>query len=426
MSAQQEMQARYGQALMGVFGAPSLVLVSGDGAEVVDADGRRYLDLLAGIAVNALGHGHPALVDAVTTQARELVHVSNFFTTAPQIELAERLLRASEAPEGSRVFFCNSGAEANEAAFKLARRTGRPHVVVAEGAFHGRTMGALSLTSKQAYREPFEPLVPGVTRVPFNDVEALRAAVDSSVGAVILEPIQGEAGVIEATPEYLREARRITDDAGALLIFDEVQTGMGRTGSWFGFQTIAPDVRPDAMTIAKGLGGGVPIGGLVTFGETATLLGPGQHGTTFGGNPLACAAGVAVMTTIEAEGLLDAAVARGEALVDAVAHLDDPRIDGVRGRGLLRAIVLAEPVAVELVTAAREAGFIVNAPAPDVIRLAPPLVITDAQLASFVAALPGSLDAAETAAAQAPRTSDAQLSTAAPTDVPAHPTEEQS
>ena len=368
----------------------------GEGAVVRDVEGREYLDLLAGIAVNVLGHAHPALVAAVSEQAAKLIHVSNFFTTRPQIELAERLVAASGGDGDTRVFFCNSGAEANEAAFKLARRTARPGVVVADGGFHGRTLGALSLTSKQAYREPFEPLVPGVTRVPYDDVEALRAAVDDTVGAVILEPIQGEAGVIEASPEYLRAAREVTRERGALLIIDEVQTGVARTGEWFGFQTIAPEVMPDAITLAKGLGGGVPIGALVTFGAASTMFEAGQHGSTFGGNPLACAAGVAVMRTIEDERLREQARRLGEHLVAAVENLGDERVVTVRGRGLLRGIVLRDPLAQRVVVRAREAGFIINATGPDVIRLAPPLVITAEQVDTFVAALPGLLDAAET------------------------------
>ena len=275
--------------------------------------GRRYLDLVGGIAVNALGHNHPALVAAVSKQAGQLVHVSNFFTSVPQVELAERLLSLAGAPAGSKVFFCNSGAEALEAAIKLARRTGRTGIVAAEGAFHGRTTGALALTHKPAYREPFEPLIPGVTHVPWGDVDALRAAVTEQTSALVLEPVQGEAGVRPGSSAYLRAAREITREAGALLVLDEVQTGIGRTGTWFAFHQAG--VVPDAMTLAKGLGGGVPIGALVTFGpDVSTLLTPGMHGSTFGGNPLACAAGLAVLDTIAAEGLLDHAREAGEHL----------------------------------------------------------------------------------------------------------------
>ena len=384
---------RYENALLGVFGRPQLVLEHGEGAWVWDVDGRRYLDLVGGIAVNALGHNHPALVAAVSKQAGQLVHVSNFFTSVPQVELAERLLTLAGAPDGSRVFFCNSGAEAVEAALKLARRTGRTGIVAAEGAFHGRTTGALALTHKPSYREPFEPLLPGVHHVPWGDVEALRAAVTERTSAVFLEPVQGEAGVRPGDPAYLRAARELTTAAGALLVLDEVQTGVGRTGSWFAFQQAG--VVPDAMTVAKGLGGGVPLGALLTFGSDASaLLGPGQHGSTFGGNPLACAAGLAVLDTIEAEGLLEHARRAGDHLERRVHALGHPAVTGVRGAGLLRAVTVAGEYAAAVVALARDAGFLVNAVAPDAIRLAPPLVVTTDQLDLFVDALPGLLDAA--------------------------------
>ena len=388
---------RYEASLMGVFGRPQLVLEHGDGAWVWDVDGRRYLDLVGGIAVNALGHNHPALVAAVSKQAGQLVHVSNFFTSVPQVELAERLLSLAGAPEGSAVFFCNSGTEALEAAIKLARRTGRTGIVAAEGAFHGRTTGALALTHKAAYREPFEPLIPGVTHVPWGDADALRAAVTDATSAVVLEPIQGEAGVRPGDPGYLREAREVTREAGALLVLDEVQTGIGRTGTWFAFAQAG--VVPDAITLAKGLGGGVPIGALMTFGpEVSTMLAPGMHGSTFGGNPLACAAGLAVLDTIAGEGLLDHARAAGEHLERRIGALDSLLVTGIRGAGLLRAITLAGDHAVAVAALARDAGFIVNPVAPDAIRLAPPLVVTTDELDLFVDALPGLLDAATAAA----------------------------
>lgn len=386
---------RYAASLIPLFGVPQTVLSHGQGCYVEDVDGKRYLDLLAGIAVNTLGHGHPALVDAVTRQTAQLVHVSNFFTTGPQVELAEALLRVAGAPAGSGVFFANSGTEAIEAAVKLSRRTGRGTVIAAEGAFHGRSTGALALTWKAAYREPFEPLIGRVVHVPFNDEDALReavAAVGEDLAAVLLEPIQGEGGVIPSTPAYLALARELTTAAGALLILDEIQCGMGRTGRWFAYQ--ARGVVPDAITLAKGLAGGVPIGALVTFGPTATgLLTAGQHGSTFGGNPLACAAGLAVVATIEADGLLEHAREMGEHLVHGILALRHPMVAGVRGEGLLRAVVLAEPVAAQVMALSREAGFIVNAVAPDALRLAPPLVIEAHELDTFVAALPGLLDA---------------------------------
>ncbi len=390
---QQELLERYRSSHIGVFGVPGLVLTHGEGAHVWDVDGNRYLDLLGGIAVNALGHGHPELVAAVSKQAGAALHVSNFFTTPAQIEAAEALLRIAQAPEGSGVFFANSGSEAVETAIKLSRRTGRTGIVAASGAFHGRTTGAVSLTHKEAYRAPFEPLLPGVTHVPAGDIEALRAAVGPDTAMVLLEPIQGEAGVVPTPPGYLAQAREITTAAGALLVLDEIQTGIGRTGAWFAHQL--EGVVPDAMTVAKGLGGGVPIGALVTFGPATTgLLTAGQHGSTFGGNPLACSAALAVIATIESEGLMEHAVQAGDFLAEAVGALKHPMIAAVRGAGLLRAVVLTEPIAAAVATVARSHGFIVNPVAPDALRLAPPLIVTTDQLATFVEALPGILEKA--------------------------------
>jgi acetylornithine aminotransferase len=394
--------ARYAGAVMGTYGTPSRVLVRGEGAQVWDADGRRYLDLLGGIATSVLGHAHPLLTAAVTSQLATLGHVSNFFATPTQVALAERLLGVLAAPEGSRVFFCGSGAEANEAAFKIARRTGRPRVIAAVGAFHGRTMGALSLTWNPAYRQPFEPLVPGVEHVPFGDVDALAAAVAAdpgAVAAVVLEPVQGESGVVPAPPGYLAAARRITADAGALLVLDEVQTGVARSGAWFAHQLPGLGLEgalPDVVTVAKGLGGGIPIGAAVAFGErAASLLGRGQHGTTFGGNPVSAAAGLAVLHAVERDGLLAAATAIGGRLETAARGLVDggaPLLTGVRGVGALRALTLDRPAAAALAAAALDAGFIVNAVAPDAVRLAPPLVLAPDQLEEFVTALPELLE----------------------------------
>jgi acetylornithine/N-succinyldiaminopimelate aminotransferase len=382
---------RYAHSLLGVFGRPKTVLTGGEGCYVWDTAGKRYLDLLGGIAVNALGHGHPALVDAICRQAASMIHVSNFFATPPQIELAERLLAVADAPTGSAVFFANSGSEAVEAAIKLSRRTGRTGLVAAEAAFHGRTMGALALTHKHAYREPFAPLIPSVTHVPLNDQAALRAAVSTDTAAVFLESIQGEAGVVAADPSYLQLARELTEATGTLLVIDEVQTGVGRTGTWFAFQQAG--IVPDAITVAKGLAGGVPIGALVTFGpEVSGLLTAGQHGSTFGGNPLAAAAGLAVLDTIDQDGLLAHATAVGNYLADSIAALGHPLIVGVRGSGLLRAIVLSADVSVVVADRALTAGFIINAPTPDVLRLTPPLVINTEQIDTFVAALPALLD----------------------------------
>ena len=384
---------RYSRSVMGVFGTPQRVLVRGEGAYVWDADGKRYLDLLGGIAVNALGHAHPFLVSAVTAQLATLGHVSNFFTHPLQIALAERILELAGAPEGSAVFFCNSGTEANEAAFKLTRRTGRTKVVAAQGAFHGRSMGALALTSKAAYRDPFAPLPGDVLHVPWGDVEALADAVDEETAAVVLEPIQGEAGVRLAPDGYLAAARRITRAKNALLILDEVRTGVGRTGAWFAHQLESEDVTPDAMTLAKGLGGGIPVGAMVVYGpQNAQRLTPGQHGTTFGGNPIAAAAGLATLHVIERDGLLDNATTIGKRLAEGLSG--HPLVTEVRGRGLLRAVQLSHPVAAAVAKHLLEAGFIVNAVAPDALRLAQPLILTAEQADSFIAALPAALDLA--------------------------------
>ena len=390
---QAEWLERYSGSLLGVFGTPSIVIERGEGSYVWDVEGRRYLDLVSGIAVNALGHGHPELVAAISKQAGELVHVSNFFTTAAQVRAAERILEVAQAPSGSAVFFTNSGTESVEAAIKLSRRTGRSRIVALEGAFHGRSTGALALTHKAAYREPFEPLIPDVVHIPAGDLDALHEHVDERTAMLVLEPVQGEAGVLPLDAEYLRAARARTGEVGALLVVDEIQTGIARTGSWFAHQPSG--IVPDAMTLAKGLGGGVPIGALVTFGpEVTSLLTAGQHGSTFGGNPLACASALAVLDTIGSAGLVGAATALGEHLARSVAALDHPALGEVRGLGLLRAIPLRGVTSADAVTAARAQGFIVNPVAPDAIRLAPPLTITAAELDSFVDALPAILDAA--------------------------------
>jgi len=386
-TAQERYAARYQQSLMNTFGPPKLTLVRGEGAHVWDADGKEYVDFLGGIAVNALGHAHPALVSAVTEQLQTLGHVSNFFATEPQVGLAEKLLEllgAGQDGGSGKVFFTNSGAEANEAAFKLTRRTGRTHVVAAEGGFHGRTMGALALTSKAAYREPFEPLPGDVTFVPYGDEQALVAAVTDQTAAILLEPLQGEAGV-EVPPEgYLAAARRVADEHGALLWLDEVQTGMGRTGAWFAHHRAG--VVPDIVTVAKGLAGGFPIGACLGLGAAGELLQPGNHGTTFGGNPVACAAALAVIGTIEAEGLLEHVTVLGQKLRDGLAA--DPRVTEVRGEGLLIGLDLSEDKSAEVFAAALAAGFIVNNPTPKRIRLAPPLVLTEGDAAAFLEAWP--------------------------------------
>lgn len=372
---------RYRGSLMNTFGDPQRVLVHGEGAQVWDADGNRYIDLLAGIAVNALGHAHPAIVKAVSEQIATLGHISNFFTSPPQIELAEKLLALLGA-EG-KVFFANSGSEANEAALKATRRTGRTKLVVAEGSFHGRTMGALALTSKEAYRTPFEPLPGEVTWVPYGDVDALRAAVDGETAAVVLEPIQGEAGVVVPPEGYLQTAREVTREHGALLWFDEVQTGVGRTGDWFAH---APSgVTPDLVTLAKGLGGGMPIGACIGVGDAGNLFGPGNHGTTFGGNPVATRAALAVIDTIERDDLLTAVNELHGLFVEEFSSV--PGVVEVTGRGLLLGVVLERPVAADVMKAALDAGVIVNAPTPDRLRIAPPFVLTSQQARDAVAAI---------------------------------------
>lgn len=373
---------RYGAALMPTFGRPQQVLVRGAGVRVWDADGKEYLDLLGGIAVNALGHAHPAILKAVTEQLTTLGHVSNFFTSVPQVTLAERLVALADAGAG-RVFFTNSGTEAVETAFKATRRTGRTKLVAAQGSFHGRTMGALALTSKAAYREPFEPLPGDVTFVPYGDAEALGAAVDDTTAAIVLEPIQGEAGVIVPPEDYLAAARQIADRHGALLWLDEIQTGIGRTGLWLEHQRSG--IRPDLVTVAKGLGGGIPIGACLGFADAGTLLQPGQHGTTFGGNPVSCAAALAVLDTIETENLLVHVEMVGALLRDRFAA--HPLVAEVTGRGLLLGIGLTRPVAVAVRDAALAAGVIVNAPTPERLRLAPPLVLTTGEATEAVGKL---------------------------------------
>ncbi|MEU7115853.1 acetylornithine transaminase [Streptomyces sp. NPDC046182] len=384
---------RWSAVMMDTYGTPSLALVRGEGSTVWDESGRAYTDFTGGIAVTTLGHAHPAVVSAVTAQIGRLAHVSNLFVSEPPVALAERLLALLGGREGGRVFFANSGTEAVEAAFKIARRTGRPHLVAARGGFHGRTLGALALTSQPAKRAPFLPLPGDVSHVPFGDVEALRAAVTEDTAAVVLEPVQGEAGVVPAPDGYLRAVREITRATGSLLVLDEVQTGIGRTGRWFAHQA-AEGVDPDVITLAKGLGGGLPIGATVAFGPAAELLEPGQHGSTFGGNPVACAAGLAVLDAIEAEGLLAHVLRVGERLRHGIAAAAHPRVAEVRGAGLLLGVLLTEPVAASVQRTAQDAGFLVNAAAPGVVRLAPALTVTEHQVDQLVKALPAILDAA--------------------------------
>ncbi|MGL4305305.1 MAG: acetylornithine transaminase [Mycobacteriaceae bacterium] len=383
---------RWSSSMMNNYGVPKIVLTSGRGAVVTDEQGREYLDLLAGIAVNLLGHAHPAIIEAVSTQLATLGHISNLYMCEPTIELAEQLLAHFGAP--GKVFFCNSGTEANEAAFKIARATGRVKIIAAENSFHGRTMGALALTGQPAKRAPFEPMPAGVEHVPYGDIAALEAAVDERTAAVFLEPIMGEGGVVVPPPHYLVAAREITARHGALLILDEVQTGIGRTGWFYAHQ--AQGIVPDVMTLAKGLGGGMPIGACIATGAAAQLLGPGKHGTTFGGNPVCAAAALAVLHTIDAENLVGQADSLGKTIINGIENLEHPLIAYVRGAGLLIGVVLTTAIAAEVEVAAREAGFLINAAQDNVLRLAPPLNLTEQQAQSFLDALPTILDTAQT------------------------------
>jgi len=385
---------RWKTVMMDNYGTPPLALASGDGAVVTDVDGKTYLDLLGGIAVNILGHRHPAVIEAVTAQLNTLGHVSNLYATEPGVALAESLVGHLGSP--ARAFFCNSGAEANEVAFKITRLTGRTKIVAAQNSFHGRTMGALALTGQPAKQKPFEPLPGFVTHVPYGDTDALAEAVADDTAAVFLEPIMGEGGVVVPPDGYLTAAREITRRHGALLAIDEVQTGVGRTGDFFAHQH--EGITPDLVTLAKGLGAGLPIGACLAVGPTADLMTPGMHGSTFGGNPVCTAAACAVLQVLETEDLMSHAARQGKDLAAGIEALGHPLVDYVRGRGLLRGIVLTAPHGKAVETAARHAGFLVNAAAPDVIRLAPPLIVTEEQLHSFMAALPGILDTASEAA----------------------------
>ncbi|NUK18364.1 acetylornithine transaminase [Streptomyces lunaelactis] len=378
---------RWQGAMMDNFGTPRLPLVRGEGTTVWDAEGKEYLDFVGGIAVNALGHAHPAVVQAVSGQVASLGHVSNLFIAEPTVALAERLLDLSGRV--GRVYFSNSGAEANEAAFKIGRLTRRTHMVAAHGGFHGRTMGALALTGQFAKRYPFHPLPGDVTFVPYGDAEALRAAVTTDTAFVILEPIQGENGVVVPPPGYLQAAREITAATGTLLVLDEIQTGIGRTGHWFAAQ--AEGVEADVVTLAKGLGGGLPIGATLAFGAAADLLTPGTHGSTFSGNPVVCAGALAVLDTIVGSGLLDHVKRTGERLRCGIEDLAHPLVDEVRGAGLLLGMVLTNAVAPQVQQAAQDAGLLVNAAAPNVVRFAPPLTVSDLEVDTFLQKLPAVL-----------------------------------
>ena len=370
---------RWDRSLQNNYGKPSITLVKGKGILVTDADGKTYMDFLGGIATNILGHAHPAIVKAVTRQISALSHVSNFYAHPNAIALAEKLT-AMTGDKSAKVFFCQSGAEANEAAFKLSRRTGKVRVVAAQGAFHGRTMGALSLTGQPSKREPFLPLIKGVKHVPFGDIDAMRKAISKKTAMVIIEPIMGEAGVIVPPSDYLQDLRNLCDKNGTLLVIDAVQTGIGRTGDWFGYEYSG--IRPDVITLAKGLGGGLPLGAMIALGNAAELFQPGDHGSTFGGNPVTTAAGFAAIEFIETRDILSKVQKQGEHLIQELALI--PGVKEVRGAGLLIGIELESLKASDVSDAMREAGVLVNAANSTTIRIAPALIVTDAQITKFI------------------------------------------
>jgi acetylornithine aminotransferase len=366
--------------MMTNYGTPSRTFISGKGCVLKDDQGKSYLDFLAGIATNVLGHGHPAVIKAVTKQVSTLAHVSNFFAHQQGLRLASRLQEMTGDSQ-ARIFFCNSGAEANEAALKISRRTGRSRIVATQGSFHGRTMGALSMTGQPSKREPFTPLLKGIAHVPYGDLSAMSRAVSKKTAMIIVEPIMGEAGVITPEDGYLAGLREICDRVGALLVFDCVQTGIGRTGQWFGFEH--EKVQPDVVTLAKGLGGGLPLGATIAYGRAAQLLQPGDHGTTFGGNPIACAAANAVLDVIESKKLMQSAKVFEKKIKKSLSGL--PGVTQVRGRGLLLGIELTTPIAKQVVAAMLDAGVIVNAANDQTVRIAPPLIVTAPQIEKFIA-----------------------------------------
>ena len=374
-----KMLNRWNSVVQNNYGTPSIALTKGKGIVVTDADGKTYLDFLGGIATSILGHAHPAIVKAVSKQVSTLGHISNFYAHPNAITLAEKLV-AMTGEKNVKVFFCQSGAEANEAALKLSRRTGKVRVVAAQGAFHGRTMGALSLTGQPSKREPFLPLIKGVKHVPYGDIEAMRKAISKKTAMVIIEPIMGEAGVIVPPADYLQQLRAICDDKGALLVIDAVQTGMGRTGDWFGYEYSG--ITPDVITLAKGLGGGLPLGAMIALGKAADLFQPGDHGSTFGGNPVTTAAGLAAIDVIESKKLLKKVRQQGDYLIQELALI--PGVKEVRGAGLLIGIELERLKASDIATAMRDAGVLVNAANPTTIRIAPALIVTDAQINKFI------------------------------------------
>ncbi len=378
---------RWSQSLQSNYGVPSLELISGKGAVVTDAKGASYLDFLAGIATSVLGHAHPAVVKAVSKQVATLGHVSNFYAHPNVIACAERLVSMT-GDKSARVFFCNSGAEANEAALKLSRKTGRTRIVAAKEAFHGRTMGALSLTGQPSKRDPFKPLIKGITHVPYGDMGAMLKKVNKKTAMVIIEPVMGEAGVIVPPHGYLQALRELCDETGALLVLDCVQTGMGRTGDWFGYEYSG--IKPDVITLAKGLGGGLPLGAMIALGGAAELFQPGDHGSTFGGNPIATAAAIAVIDTLESKKILERVSSVGVDLMADLALIDG--VKEVRGAGLLIGIQFMEPIAKEVTAQCQKLGVLVNGNSDSVIRIAPPLIVTDREIAKFLKVFAASVE----------------------------------
>ena len=375
------LSTRWNSVMQSTYGTPSVELVKGSGIEVWDSSGKKYLDFLGGIATNLLGHNHPQVSAAISKQAKTLSHISNFYAHEPGLVLAEKL-QAMVADSSARVFFCNSGAEAIEAALKMSRLTGKKKIVAAQGAFHGRTMGALSLTGQPAKRNPFKPLLKGIKHVPYGDTKALIRSVNSRTAMVILEPMMGEAGVVVPPSGYLAAARDVCNRYGALLVFDCVQTGMGRTGQWFGYEH--ENIKPDIITIAKGLGGGLPLGAVISVGKSASLFTPGSHGTTFGGNPISCAAANAVIDEIESKKMLALNASKGALIRNLISPIRG--VKEARGRGLLIGIVVENRKAKEIAARLLELGFLVNATNDDVVRIAPAFVVSQKQIMSFVRA----------------------------------------
>jgi acetylornithine aminotransferase len=370
---------RWSKAVQNNYGVPEITLIKGKGLNVQDVEGKLYLDFLGGIATNILGHAHPSIISAVSKQVRTLNHVSNFYSHPNAVLLAEKLVSLTKT-KNAKVFFCQSGAEANEAAIKLSRKSGRSHIVAAQGSFHGRTMGALSLTGQPSKREPFLPLLKNVKHVPYGDIEAMRRSITKKTAMVIIEPIMGEAGVIVPPTDYLQGLRQLCDKNGALLVIDAVQTGMGRTGDWFGYEYSG--ITPDVITLAKGLGGGLPLGAMIAIGDSADLFKPGEHGSTFGGNPITTAAALAVIKTIEKQNILKKVRRQGQELIQELALI--PGVSQVRGAGLLIGIELENANSNEIACKLAEAGVLVNAANSSTIRIAPALIVSDSQIRKFI------------------------------------------